>query len=851
MKEYHLHKFIGPVVGLALFCVALAVLRREIGEFSYHDIVEQFRAIPLEQIVLAVFLTAGSYGMLTLYDFYAVKYSGGDLPYWKAALASFIGYTLSHNLGFALVTGGAVRYRLFSLWGLNTAQIARAIAFGGLMFWLGFCVLGGAVLVVEPPLHLEFPFLTPLFLRGLGLAMLAGTAGLLLFWGARHHALRLKEWEFPPPAPPLLMKCLAVAIADWTLAALAIYALLPPGRISIVQFLGVFLMSQMLGVASNIPGGLGVFEASILYCVGDTVPTHQLLGILAAYRLIYYLVPLAISTIALVIHEVVEQKDLVVIVTEKVKRRVSLIMPAVLTMATFIAGFVLLLSGATPAADYRMGLLLEIFPLPVVEFSHVLGSVAGAFLLLLARGLQRKLDAAYILASWALVVGIIASLLKGWDYEEAITLGFVLLLFLPSRAQFYRRARLFAEPFSIDWIAAIAAVLIVAAWLMLFSHRDVAYSHDLWWHFSAAGHAPRALRAAAGVLTVMFLWGLARLLSPIQVHPVPASPAELDEATHVLKSASRTLPFLAYLGDKALLFNEAKSAFIMYGAEGKSWIALGDPVGPEGELDELVWRFREECDYNSKLCAFYQVHPSCLPFYLDVGLTLVKLGEEALVPLDEFSLEGKSRSSLRHTKNKVEKEGCTFRVLPLTETPLLLPRLAAISDAWLGEKKTREKGFSLGFFQPDYIRRFPIAVVEKDGEIIAFANVWATEDKSELSVDLMRYLPNAASGMMEYLFMQMMLWGKVQGYRHFNLGMAPLSGLEPRELAPLWNKLGALIFQHGEHFYNFAGIRQYKEKFDPLWEPRYLASPGGLQLPVVIANAASLIAGGIRGIFAK
>ncbi len=104
---------------------------------------------------------------------------------------------------------------------------------------------------------------------------------------------------------------------------------------------------------------------------------------------------------------------------------------------------------------------------------------------------------------------------------------------------------------------------------------------------------------------------------------------------------------------------------------------------------------------------------------------------------------------------------------------------------------------------------------------------------------------------MEFLFIELMLWGKEEGYRWFNLGMAPLAGLENRPQAPLWNRLGALLYRHGEHFYNFQGLRDYKEKFDPVWVPRYLASPGGLALPRVLANLATLISGGVKGVIGK
>jgi phosphatidylglycerol lysyltransferase len=169
----------------------------------------------------------------------------------------------------------------------------------------------------------------------------------------------------------------------------------------------------------------------------------------------------------------------------------------------------------------------------------------------------------------------------------------------------------------------------------------------------------------------------------------------------------------------------------------------------------------------------------------------------------------------------------------------------------LAEKRTREKGFSLGFFSEDYIRRFPIAVVRRGAQIVAFANVWTSGHMNEVSVDLMRHRADAPSGVMDYIFLNLILWAREQGYRFFNLGMAPLSGLENRSLGSVWNRVGALTFRFGENFYNFQGLRQYKEKFDPVWEPMYIASPGGLALPRILTNLATLISGGLRGVVTK
>ena len=275
---------------------------------------------------------------------------------------------------------------------------------------------------------------------------------------------------------------------------------------------------------------------------------------------------------------------------------------------------------------------------------------------------------------------------------------------------------------------------------------------------------------------------------------------------------------------------------------------MGDPVGPEDEKQELIWKFRELCDLHAAWTVFYEIQRSSLHYYLDLGLTLLKIGEEARVRLDDFSLEGGARKWMRKMQRKVETEGVSFEIV---EPEPVLAELRAVSDAWLADKRTREKGFSLGFFAEEYMQRFPIAVVKKDDRIVAFANIWQSGENEELSVDLMRHADDAPAGVMDYMFLNLMLWGQQQGFRWFNLGVAPLSGLENRALGTMWSRAGALTYRMGENFYNFQGLRQYKEKFDPVWEPVYLASPGGLALPRILTNLAALIAGGLRGVVTK
>ena len=841
---------VGYAISLCLFAAAMLVLHRELRHYHYRDIVAEFRQAKPALLVLAAFLTVLDYLVLTLYDALALRYIQRRLEWSKIALASFIGYVFSHNM--TIVGGSTARYRIYSALGVSASEVVRLVVFCGLTFWLGFFATSGTVFLLqrqEIPEALNAPFAS---VWPVGVVFLAIVAAYVFVTAFRRRPVTFRDWELGIPSLPISLGQIGIASTDWLLACGVLYVLLPnPTTLTFVEFLGIFMLAQAAGLLSYVPGGLGVFETVTLLLLSGKVEKSAIVSSLVLYRLIYYLLPFAAATGLLAAHELASKRHVFKQVGTAFGKWSSMVTPHVLAVVSFAAGAILLLSGALPATKGRMRWLGDLLPLSAIEMSHFLGSMAGAGLLILARGLQRRVDAAYHLTIALLGAGAIFSLLKGLDYEEAAILTAMLLLFLPCRGEFHRKASLLSGRFTSAWGALVFAVLMVSVLLGLFSYKHVEYSDQLWWRFAVNSDAPRFLRATLGASILVLLYGLARLMVPTGPKVVTATAKTLAVVEKVVVQSRRTYANLALLGDKTFLMNENSNAFIMYGIEGRSWIAMGDPVGPEEEWQELLWKFREMCDRYDGRPVFYQVDSEHLDFYVDLGMTFLKLGEEGRVSLQDFSLDGASQRDFRHARNRIEKENCTFSVVPVQDVPRLLDTFSAVSDAWLNEKNTKEKGFSLGFFDPQYVGRFPAAVVSRGGEIIAFANLWQGAEKEELSFDLMRHLPSAPNGIMDYLFVELMLWGRQQGYKWFSLGMSPMSGLEDRSLAPAWHKLGTFVFRHGEHFYNFQGLRQYKEKFGPQWYPRYLACPHGLALPRILTNLATLISGGIRGVVTK
>ena len=842
---------LGPIAGVALFALAVWLLERELREFHYADVMAHLAEIPASRLLLAIALTAASYLCLTGYDVLALREARVRLPYRRVGLASFVAYVFSHNLGLSFLSGSAVRYRMYTSWGVSPGDLARVIGFNAVTFWLGFLAVGGLALALQPIALPPAWHAAVATTRPLGALLLAALA----VWcvaGLRGTVLRVRGFEQRIPGPATTALQIALSSLDWMLAGAVLYALLPsaPG-LSFATLLGVYLLAQVAGLVSHVPAGLGVFETALVVLLSPWLPGDAVLASALAYRITYYLIPLAAAAALFAGFEALQRRGALRAARGLLAQWAPELVPRVMAVATFAAGALLLVSGATPAAPGRMEAIDRVLPLPLVELSHLTASLLGVVLVLLARAIQQRVDAAYSLALAVLLAGAVAELAKGLDWEEASVLLAMALALAPCRRFFYRKSSLLTQPFTPAWTAAIAMLLLGTGYIVLLAYRQVEYQHELWWQFELEGHAPRSLRALAGAAVLLGVYALARLLRPASPAPAPPTAAELERAAAIVADSPCADAHLALVGDKQLLFHPAGAGFVMYGVRRRSFIAMGDPVGPPEVRRELAWQFRELADRHGAQTAFYEVQTQDLPVYLDLGLSPRRLGEEARVPLEGFSLEGSARKGLRNTSRRVEREGCRFELAPRERVAELLPALRAISDDWLASKQTREKRFSLGFFDAAYLARTPIALVWRGDALVAFANVWASGAKEELSIDLMRHARDVPGGAMEYLFTQLMLWGHEQGYRWFSLGMAPLSGFERHRLAPLWNRLGALLFRHGENFYNFQGLRAFKEKFDPVWEPRYLAAPGGLASALVLADAAALISGGVTGVVAR
>ncbi|MDX3924338.1 MAG: bifunctional lysylphosphatidylglycerol flippase/synthetase MprF [Shinella sp.] len=840
--------YLTAVAIIAIFTLMTVAIDRLTSEVRYDDVLAALSGTPWSSIALAVVFTGLSFAALVCYDANALDYIRKKLPLPAVALTAFIAYAIGNTAGFGALSGGAIRFRAYSRLGLSPGDTARVIAFVTLSFGFGLLAVSALSTLIVAPRIAGIVGLDALWLRGAALLVIALMVA-LLFVGRNGRPVVFKPINLRLPDTRTSSRQFLVSAFDIAASASVLYVLLPETHVGWPTFFAIYATAVGLGVLSHVPAGLGVFETVMVAGLGNAISVDQLLGGLVLYRLIYHVLPLLLAVVLVITTEIRQfaAKPLASDIGQIALR----LAPSLLSTFALLVGAMLIFSSVTPTPDNDLDFLSSFLPLPIVEAAHFLSSILGLVLVITSRAIGQRLDGAWWVALVAASGALILSLLKAVAVYEAFFLSLFILAMVLNARSFTRRASLFRQALGPTWLAAVAVIVLSAFTILLFVYRDTQYSHDLWWQFEFLEEAPRGLRALLALVLISLTVAIFSLLRPAIHRPAGVEPDDLTRAIDIVAKQDVADANLVRMGDKHVLFSETGKAFIMYGIQGRSWIALTDPIGDEGDFPELVWRFVETARASGGRAAFYQISPALLSYCADAGLRAFKLGELAIVDLEHFDLKGSRLSGLRQALSRGTRDGLVFSVLEPPQVAEAIDDLKAVSDAWLTHHNTREKSFSLGAFDPDYIRSQPVAILRKDDGIVAFATLMLTDTKREATIDLMRFSPHAPRGAMDFLFVSIMEHMKNAGYESFNLGMAPLSGMSRRESAPVWDRIGSTLFEHGERFYNFKGLRAFKSKFHPRWEPRYLAVSNGTGAALALMDATLLISGGMRGVIGK
>ena len=623
------------LLGVGLLIGAIYVVQKEFRHLKIEDVARALHAIPIRALAISGGCTVLSYGLLTLYDRLGTIYAGHKVSYVRVAFASFCAYALSHNIGLAAVSGAAVRYRLYAHWGLSTVEIAKVIAFCSLTFGLGGMVLGGGILWLEPRSVPFFGDRLPLWsMHAIGAALWLVVASYITL-SRRYPTLRVGSHAIELPGARMALAQVLLATVDVALTALIFYVLLPPGHgLSYERLLGVYLASYSAGLATNLPGGIGVFDGAMLLGLEPWVDAPHVVGAIVVFRLFYYVIPLFLAGSLFAGNEVLLRGG-------GMLRRVRFWQPAppagipapvtrwsdpdlavaAATGAVALSGAMLLAVGVVaPVQDFSW--LDRDFALVAMQAGEFIPSLIGAGLLVLAVGLSQRVNLAFSATMALLLIGAAFTIAQGQQIWVPGMLLASALVMAPFRSCFYRHARLLSGPLEASTAVPLFALMGCVLTLTAFERHVRFLSDNSWWKVVLSRHVPNGLRATVALTVLIAAAAMWRLIRPGHVRFLGWS------ADARLRLASFGAEPVA--DADGLLLGEAERAGIAFRRIGRFLLALGDPAGAPGDRISAIWRLRDLAVQEGRAAAVFRAGPGLLKVYADLGMSAIPLGADGL-----------------------------------------------------------------------------------------------------------------------------------------------------------------------------------------------------------------------------
>lgn len=820
-------------------------------------LLERMEPIRVLQLVAVALIAVGT---VSGYEFVLRRHFRLPVGRWATFRYAWIANTSNSVIGFAGIAGAALRTYFYRSRGVSTATITASVAFLSTVTITGLSLLAWGDLVGLLPIGAvtaAHPW-TRYAVWALALYLPA----YLLFRRTPFYAKWLNR-DLPGMNTRTIAAAVAVSLIEWLCSGVAFWFIastLMPG-VPFGPVLGIYSVAAAAGLVSLAPGGIGGFDLVALFGLQSFgLPPEKTAAVIVLFRILYYLLPWLIGLIMGVLEFARIQAKPSDASSEPLEAPlsgwqrlwqfpgqnvwISEFGAWALGKLVFVSGAVLLVSAATPGLLSRLKFAEELLSAPLMRLSHQLSVIIGLMLIVLSWGISHRIKRAYQWTLGLLVAGAVFTFAKAFDYEEALFLLAVAVLLYISRTRFYRISAPVNPGRTGGW--ALVTLLIGYLYILIATGTQPPFMRRLPsnpWAKVILDPKQHAFAVITGLAVTWLAISLSVLLRPRRLAASGASAAELDKLRAFLDdNQGNLLTHVLFAGDKSFFWACGDRVLIPYSVIRGRFVVLGDPIGDPKLISDAIQEAQRYADLYDLDVVFYQVSPDNLPLYHENGYRFFKLGEEALVDLSAFTLSGKANTNLRTVKNRFEREEFRFEVLRPPHDPQLIERLRPISQEWLNGR--REKGFSLGWFDPAYLQESEIAVLQApDGRTIAFASLAPGYDEPRtMSIDLMRHLRDTPNGTMDYLFVRLIEWSKEEGYAMFNLGMAPLASVGEARSAIREEKLANKVYEYGGYWYGFKGLRRYKEKFSPNWEPRFLAYPAKVSLPLLLVELILLIA---------
>lgn len=619
------------------------------------------------------------------------------------------------------------------------------------------------------------------------------------------------------------IKIALISILEWATTVLLIYGLIViiGIKITLIQFFPIYIKAIIVAIISMVPGGVGTFDLTLLTGLKSfNVQSEQIFLLLILYRISYYIVPLVIGAI-LYITDVYKKAN--VETRELISRINSKISTTLLILMVYITGLALIFWITIDIPTFISK--TTIFNMDILDFAVYLSIVLGFLLIVLAPILSAKTKKIYYILIVAFSIITVYSLVVVKSFNTCIVLAVAWILIILSKKRFYKKGFIFTWNNAIKGIASVLVLLLINLRFTFITPESIEFFDGVEEiDFSMISMQRDRLLIAVFLGVIISISIIIILLNINKFNKFPAQKLNKERIIELIsKHGGSSLAHYVFVGDKYVHINEKEDVFFQYQIISDKIIVLGGPVGNKESFSEAIKEFYDLADLYGYTLVFSGVDMNIFPELHDMGYDFLKLGQDALVKLDEFSLAGNKNKSKRQAVSRIDKAGYTFSIETPPFTDELFKELKEVSDEWLNGKK--EKGFCVGYFNKEYMEMDKIAIVRNsEGEIKAFANIMPMYDNNKtLSIDLMRFKNIELNGIMDFIFVNLFEYGKENGYEFFNLGLVPLADVGESKYSFIREKIAYQIFVNGNFIYSFKGLKKFKDKYASKWDDKYIA----------------------------
>lgn len=824
------------ILPILLMIFAIHEIGKILGNVNGREIADKLESLDVRTVALMAVIPLVLVFPMFFYDYFIIKKLKQKRPLRQLMKESLIINSFSNLIGFGGLVGVLLRTHYFKKKEVDSASFFKTIASVTLFYLAGISLFTW----ILPIFYWDFP----IFKEHRLLVFAAGLIGLYLPFLIVKTIVQLITGTTTNHRILGDVALLGVSILEWlgafTFITFLVYMLNIPIRIE--HLIPIFIVASCAGIVSMIPGGLGSFDLVFIWGAQSLrIPEESILVLLLFYRLGYYVVPF-FAGLVLFIRELwgkfnVGFNAIPRFFLEKTSHILA-------TALVFLAGIILLISSVAPGAIERIRYAKELMAFPVVNISHQLAVATGFVLLALSNGISYKDKSSYRMTVFVLLFASALFIIKGVQYKQALFMLFVAGLLFLSRARFYR------ESYVVTWGRSILNSMIILVILMLyfvigfFTNPMIKYSiPQKFKPFLTTDSEDLFKSAFMGLIVIIIVVIFEVTLRKLtQFHKISSKECEEEIFLHLNKYGGKELSHLIFLHDKYVYWNKKRTVLFPYQEIADKLVILGDLVGERQDFKEAIEEFITFSDYYGYTPIFYEVSDQFVPYLHGYGYNFFKLGEEGFINLEKVQSSEKVVRDTTDLNEGFRKKGYRCEIIHPPYSVEIMLQLRSISDEWLDNRK--EKGFSLGYFNEDYIQFTPLAVLKnKQDDIMAFANLIPLYDEERtVTIDLIRSkkedLPDQA---MDYLFLNIFSACKEQGFKRLNVGMTPLSNVGVSNYAGINEKIATQILVDGQGYYNFQDVQRFKEKFANVWQPKYLAYRRRTFLPFTMLQIMMLI----------